>query len=101
MQEKDKSWNLIDNVDEYPLLLGDLGAIFIACQLQGLSDVLITPDFWNQGGFFQPIVYSTDTGEVLQPYLPWSNGIVLPVSVGLAPRSKMGDINLAMVMMGP
>jgi hypothetical protein len=62
MQEKDKSWNLIDNVDEYPLLLGDLGAIFIACQLQGLSDVLITPDFWNQGGFFQPIVYSTDTG---------------------------------------
>ena len=62
MQETDKARDVVDRVDEYALLLGDLAAILIACQLQGLADVLLQPEFWNEGGFLQPILYSADTG---------------------------------------
>lgn len=43
------------------LLVADLLALAIACQLMGLTDVLNNPIFWKNGGWFQPIIVAEST----------------------------------------
>ena len=54
----------------------DVLSIFVAAQLLGLSDVLIDPSFWSNGGFFQPIpavpsTLPTLVGRVCTLSLSW------------------------------
>lgn len=63
LQTKNRNNNNEDENDEDELkyflnnrlLRLDVLSIFISAQLLGLSDVLIDPSFWSNGGFFQPI----------------------------------------------
>ena len=42
-------------IQEPTLLVGDLVSLLLTCQLLGLVDVLSTQEFWNNGGFAQPV----------------------------------------------
>lgn len=44
-------------VPDESLLIADIFAIVLACQLLGLQDVLDNPTFWTNGGWLQPISF--------------------------------------------
>ncbi|GKY97520.1 hypothetical protein MPSEU_000710200 [Mayamaea pseudoterrestris] len=70
--EKFYSDNLVPNGD---LLLVDVGAVVLACQLLGLQDVLNDPNFWQNGGWFQapalPSTLPTLALRISQNSLSW------------------------------
>jgi hypothetical protein len=50
------------------LVVTDLLAIAMACQLMGLIDVLNDAEFWNHGGWFQPVLVPTTLLTLIQRF---------------------------------
>ena len=51
MTDSDGDWSI---VSDQGLLISDVLAAIVACQLLGLHDALDNPTFWANGGWFQP-----------------------------------------------
>jgi hypothetical protein len=65
-QRKDDG-SAIPSIDPL-LLMTDLLAIAMSCQLMGLIDVLNDPEFWNHGGWFQPVLVPTTLPTLMQRF---------------------------------
>lgn len=47
------------NIEDPGLVACDLFAILVACEILGLSDVFLKDSFWSNGGFMQPVTFSS------------------------------------------
>ena len=68
--EESKNTNVDSDVPSMNprLLLTDLLAVAIACQLMGLIDVLNDPVFWTNGGWLQPILVPESLPTLVQRF---------------------------------
>ena len=86
---------MLFQVEEKGIIVCDMFAILIACQLMGLVDIVNDPEFSRNGGWLQPIPLIPSTLGILVQRIVLFSFIWFPVSFIRLPRGSrtalMGD----------